>query len=85
MPAAFRKRNVGFVLHADPDEDFLRFCADVHPWLVIGDENPSRGAELAKARIAAELQIPFWTVDADLIVPSRMAREGTLCSAQHSA
>jgi len=67
-----RKRNVGFVLRADPDDDFLRFCAEVHPCLVIGDENPLRGAERAKARIAAELRIPFWTVDADLIVPSRM-------------
>jgi deoxyribodipyrimidine photo-lyase len=72
LPGALEKRNIGFVLRADPEENILRFCAEVDPCLVIGDENPLRSAERAKSRIAAELRVPFWTVDADVVVPTRL-------------
>jgi deoxyribodipyrimidine photo-lyase len=66
------RRGIGFVLRRSPDHDFLRFCDEVRPALVIGDENPLRRAEQAKQRLAAQLRVPFWTVDADVIVPSRL-------------
>jgi deoxyribodipyrimidine photo-lyase len=50
----------------------LRFCAQCKPCLLIGDENPLRDAERAKARVAAKSPAPFWTVDADVIVPTRL-------------
>jgi deoxyribodipyrimidine photo-lyase len=39
---------------------------------VISDEDPLRGAEAGRARVARELATAFWTVDADVIVPSRL-------------
>jgi deoxyribodipyrimidine photo-lyase len=72
LPAALRKRGVGFVLGRYPESSFLRFCAEAHPCLVVGDENPLREAERARQRIAERLRAPFWTVDADVIVPTRL-------------
>ena len=72
LPGALTKRNIGFVLHADSEEDILRFCAAVNPCLVIGDENPLRSAERARSRVAAALRVPFWTVDADVVIPTRL-------------
>lgn len=66
------KRNVGLVVRRYPDHGFLRFCAEVRPCLVIGDENPMKEAELTKAKVAAKFALPFWTVDADVIVPSKL-------------
>jgi deoxyribodipyrimidine photo-lyase len=40
--------------------------------LVIGDENPLRDAESRKDRLGRQLPAPFWTVDADVIVPSKL-------------
>jgi deoxyribodipyrimidine photo-lyase len=40
--------------------------------MVIGDENPMREPEKWRVRLAEELRIPFWTVDADVIVPSKL-------------
>ena len=72
LPAELRRRRVGFILRRHPDDSFLRFCAEVHPCLVIGDENPLRQAEQSKGRVAARLSVPFWTVDSDVIVPTRL-------------
>ncbi len=72
LPVALGRRGVGFVMRAGPKDNVLRFCAEVRPCLLIGDENSLRQAEQAKTRIAAQLRIPFWTVDADVIVPSRL-------------
>ena len=72
LGSALRKRKVGFVLARYPEQSLLRFCSEVRPCLVIGDENPMRDAEHAKARVATKLPAPFWTVDADVIVPTRL-------------
>ena len=72
LGSALRKRKVGFVLARYPEQSLLRFCSEVRPCLVIGDENPMRDAERAKARVATKLPAPFWTVDADVIVPTRL-------------
>jgi deoxyribodipyrimidine photo-lyase len=69
------RRGVGFVMRKSPDHDVLRFCDEVRPALVIGDENPLRRAEQGKRRLAAQRRVPFWTVDADVIVPSRLLQK----------
>ena len=65
-------RDVGFVLRNAPHESHERFFADVHAAMVVGDENPMREPERWRAQLAQTLTIPFWTVDADVIVPSRL-------------
>lgn len=72
IAADLQKRKVGFVLRRYPDHGLLRFCAEVRPCLVIADENPLMEAERTKSRIAQKIVLPFWTVDADVIVPSRL-------------
>jgi deoxyribodipyrimidine photo-lyase len=65
-------RNVGFVLRSFPEHSILRFCEEVKPALVIGDENPMREPESWRQKVSERLRIPFWTVDADVIVPSKL-------------
>ena len=67
-----QKRNVGFVLRRHPEHDILKFCSEVQPCLVVGDENPLRDAERVRAKVAAELKAPFWIVDSDVIVPTKL-------------
>ncbi len=69
---AVTKRNAGFVLRRYPDHSLLKFCEEVRPALVVGDENPLREPEHWREIAAKQLRMPFWTVDADVIVPSRM-------------
>lgn len=65
-------RGVGFVLRREPHEDHERFFADVNAAMVIGDENPMRAPEQWRVKLAKHLRIPFWTLDADVIVPSKL-------------
>jgi deoxyribodipyrimidine photo-lyase len=69
---ALEKRGIGFVLRRFPDHSLLKFCHQVEPALVVGDENPIRQAEGWRVTVAKELKIPLWTVDADVIVPSKL-------------
>jgi deoxyribodipyrimidine photo-lyase len=66
------KRNVGFVLRTYSDHSLIRFCEHFRPAIVIGDENPLREAERWRVRAAQHLKVPFWTLDADVVVPSRL-------------
>ena len=66
------ERGVGFVMRRAPQEDHERFFADVDAAMVIGDENPMREPEQWRVRLAKNLRVPFWTVDADVIVPSKL-------------
>jgi len=65
-------RRVGFVLRRHPDHDVARFCADAGAALVVGDENPLREPEQWRRDAASRLRVPFWTVDADVIVPTAL-------------
>jgi len=69
---ALARRNIGFVLRRYPDHSLLRFCDEVKPALVIGDENPMREPERWRVMAAQKLGVPLWTVDSDVIVPSHM-------------
>ena len=66
------KRNIGFVLRRFPEHSLLRFCDEVKAALVIGDENPMREPESWRRTAARKLKVPLWTVDADVIVPSKL-------------
>jgi len=72
IAAALDKRNVGFVLRPYPDHSLLKFCDEVKPALVVGDENPMREPEQWREKAARTLKVPLWTVDADVIVPARL-------------
>jgi deoxyribodipyrimidine photo-lyase len=67
-----KKRGVGLVLRRYPDHHLFKFCEQVRPALVVGDENPMREPEHWRQVVAANLHVPFWSVDADVIVPSRL-------------
>ena len=69
---ALRKRSVGFVLRTYPQHSLAKFCEEVKPALVIGDENPMREPERWRLAATRKLPVPLWTVDADVIVPSRL-------------
>ncbi len=67
-----RNRGIGFVLRRYPDHHLLKFCEEVRPALVVGDENPMREPRRWRAMIAKQCKLPLWTVDADVIVPSNL-------------
>ena len=66
------QRRIGFVFRSYPNHSLRQFCSEVDPCLAIGDENPLRETEHWRARVTHDLRIPFWTVDADVIVPSKL-------------
>ena len=72
MADALQKRGIGFVLRRFPDHSLLKFCAEINPALVVGDENPIRQAAGWRDIVARKLKLPFWTVDADVIIPSKL-------------
>ena len=67
-----RERGIGFVLRRYPDHSLLKFCDEVNASLVIGDENPMREPSHWRELAAKKLRMPLWTVDADVLVPSKM-------------
>ena len=64
------ERGVGFIVRRHPDNSLEAFLEEVEAALVIGDENPSREPERWRKVLASRLRLPFWTVDADVVVPS---------------
>jgi len=72
IASRLKERGIGFVLRRYPYHHLLKFCEEVRPALVVGDENPLHEPERWRELVAKQLRIPFWTVDADVIVPSRM-------------
>lgn len=67
------EREVGFVLRRPVDGEAHRleaFLEEVEAAMVVGDENPMREPERWRSALAGKLKIPFFTVDADVVVPS---------------
>jgi deoxyribodipyrimidine photo-lyase len=62
---------IGFVVRRAPDT-LEGFVAEVQAALLIGDENPCREPERWRRALARRITIPYWTVDADVVVPSRV-------------
>jgi len=67
-----RKRGIGYVLRRYPEHSLVRFCEEVNASLVVGDENPMREPNHWRELAAKQLNVPLWTVDADVIVPSKL-------------
>ena len=65
-------RNISFVFRRAPHESHEQLIADVHAAMVIGDENPMRVPESWRQHLAKVLRIPFWTVDTDVLIPSKL-------------
>ena len=65
-------RNISFVFRRAPHESHTQLIADVQPAIVLGDENPMRIPESWRADLAKQITMPFWTVDADCIIPQRL-------------
>ncbi|HEX4029651.1 MAG TPA: deoxyribodipyrimidine photo-lyase [Terracidiphilus sp.] len=63
---------VGFVVRRPPHNHLDAFIEEVEAALLVGDENPCREPERWRRVLARRLRIPYWTVDADVVVPSRV-------------
>jgi deoxyribodipyrimidine photo-lyase len=64
------EHGVGFVLRRHPNNSVAAFLDEVQAAMLIGDENPCREPERWRRVLAKRLTLPFWTVDADVVVPS---------------
>jgi deoxyribodipyrimidine photo-lyase len=69
-------RGVPLIVRRPPENKLEPFLQEVGGGIVIGDENPLREPERWRRVLAGRLKIPFWTVDADVIVPSRLFTKG---------
>lgn len=67
-----RERCVGFVLRAYPHHRLEPFFEDVRPSMLVGDESPLRQTERWREQMTERVRVPFWTVDADVVVPSNL-------------
>lgn len=65
-------RNISYVMRCAPHDSRERFLSDVSAAICIGDENPLRIPESWRAELARSISIPFWTVDTEVIVPSKL-------------
>jgi deoxyribodipyrimidine photo-lyase len=65
------EREIAFIVRRAPDT-LEAFLEEVRAALLIGDENPCREPERWRRALARRLRIPYWTVDADVVVPSRI-------------
>ncbi|ADV84752.1 deoxyribodipyrimidine photo-lyase [Terriglobus saanensis] len=66
------ERGIGFVLRNAPECSPVQFFADAHAAIVIGDENPLRAMERWRSMVAKNIEVPYWTIDTDVIVPSKL-------------
>ncbi len=66
------ERGVGFVVRRTPEASLEGFLEEMHAALLIGDENPCREPERWRKVLAGRLKLPYWTVDADVVAPSRL-------------
>src|ERR1700684_707377 len=65
-----QQRQIGFIVRRPPSNSLQTLLAEVNAAMVIGDENPCREPERWRKVLAGRLRIPYWTVDADVVVPS---------------
>jgi deoxyribodipyrimidine photo-lyase len=75
------ERGVGFVMRKHPHQKLEPFLEDVGAVMVIGDENPMREPERWRVHMAQTLKVPYWTVDADVIVPSKLLEKAQFSAA----
>ncbi len=78
--ARLARRNVQFVVRRHPEADLAKFCEEAAAAMLVGDENPLHEPERWRQVLKRKLRIPYYTVDADVVVPSRL-----LLKAQYAA
>src|SRR5580704_11315497 len=66
------ERNVSFVVRRPPGNSLEALLKETGAAMVVGDENPCREPERWRRVLAKRLDLPFWTVDADVVVPSSL-------------
>jgi deoxyribodipyrimidine photo-lyase len=72
IEADLAERGIAFIVRRPPDNSLEALLSEVNAAMVIGDENPCREPERWRKVLARRLKIPFWTVDADVVVPSNL-------------
>ena len=72
IEADLAARNITFVMRRAPHESHEQLLADVRAAFLIGDENPMRVPEQWRKHLASRIKIPFWTVDTEVVVPSKL-------------
>jgi deoxyribodipyrimidine photo-lyase len=70
VEADLKERNVAFIVRRPPHNALEKLMAELGVAAVIGDENPMREPERWRRVFAHRIDVPYWTVDADVIVPS---------------
>jgi deoxyribodipyrimidine photo-lyase len=66
------EKGIGFIVRRPPNNSLQTLLEEVSAAMVIGDENPCREPERWRKVLANRLRIPYWTVDADVVVPSNL-------------
>jgi deoxyribodipyrimidine photo-lyase len=66
------ERNVSFIVRRPPHNALEKLVVELGAAAVIGDENPMREPERWRQVLAHRIDVPYWTVDADVIVPSNI-------------
>ncbi len=71
VEADLHRRGVSLVVRlGQPDAIVPAVAHEVGAAIVVGDENPVRIGQQWRDRVARELKVPFYLVDADVVVPS---------------
>jgi deoxyribodipyrimidine photo-lyase len=66
------ERGVDFIVRRPPDNSLEALLDEVGAAMIVGDENPCREPERWRRVVAHRLKIPYWTVDADVLIPSSL-------------
>ncbi len=64
------ERNVDFIVRRPPHNALEKLVVELGAAAVVGDENPMREPERWREVFAHRIEVPYWTVDADCIVPA---------------
>lgn len=70
-----KKHGAHFVMRLHPKDSPASFCEEVDACILLGDENPLRDPEAWRKKTAKKLKVPFFTVDSDVVVPSKLFPE----------
>lgn len=66
------ERNIEFIVRRPPHNALEKLVIELSAAAVIADENPMREPERWRQVFAHRIDVPYWTVDADSIVPANM-------------
>jgi deoxyribodipyrimidine photo-lyase len=68
-----KTRGVPFIVRlGEPDRVVMELATELSPAAVVGDENPIRVGKLWRRRLAEQLRVPLYLIDADVVVPTSL-------------